>query len=76
MSAVLVLLTGLKLIELTGPDGQHIEINPSEIVSLRAPRDSEHFAPGISCLVSTADGKYVGVVEGCEVIARSMAEGE
>lgn len=73
---MLVLLTALRLIELTGPEDQHIEINPSEIVSLRAPRASEHFAPGINCLVSTADGKYVGVVESCETIARSMMEDE
>jgi hypothetical protein len=75
VNAVLVLLA-LRLIELTGPDDQHIEINPSEIVSLRAPRGSEHFAPGINCLVSTADGKYVGVVESCEAIARRMMEDE
>lgn len=50
---------------LTGPDHQAIEVNPAEIVALRAPRSADHFAAGTKCLVFTADGKYVSVTETC-----------
>lgn len=55
-------------IVLTGPDHQVIEVNPAKIVSLRAPRHAEHFAPGTRCLVFTADAKYLSVMESCQKI--------
>jgi hypothetical protein len=56
----------LVLITLTGPDGQHVEINPAEIISIREPRGTDHFAKGTHCLITTTDGKYATVLETCE----------
>jgi hypothetical protein len=58
----------LTLIVLTGPDGQHVEINPKGIISLRAPRATDHFNKDVHCLVFTSDGKYTGVQETCEQV--------
>jgi hypothetical protein len=55
----------LELITVTGPDNQVIQLNPNVIVSLRAPRVGEHFAPGTNCLIHTSDGKIVVVKETC-----------
>jgi hypothetical protein len=58
----------LHLVQLTGPDGQDIEINPVEVVSLREPRGTEasHFHNKVKCLIFTTDGKFVGVQQDCE----------
>ena len=72
MSGATIMLV-LNLINLTGPDGQQIEVNPDQVVALRAPRQTElgHFAPGVKCLVYTTDTHYVGVTQTCnEVRAR------
>jgi hypothetical protein len=58
----------LTLIRLTGPEGQVIEINPQQVVSVRSPRSTEHFGPGVKCLISTADGKFTTVVEPCSKV--------
>lgn len=62
----------LRLIELHGPGGQFVEINPEEIVSLREPRAGDHFAFGIKCLIFTSDGKYTGVIETCAQVAEMV----
>lgn len=65
---IVALIAALEMIELTGPDQQMIEVNRNEIVSLRAPRVSDHFAPGTRCLVFTTDGKYIAVTQTCESV--------
>lgn len=54
------------LVTLHGPDKQAIWINPSEVVSIRKPRD-EHFDPDVQCVLQTADGKLIAVEDDCEV---------
>ena len=68
----LLFLVAAQFLELTGPDQQRVEINVSEIVSIRAPRRSDHFAAGINCVIFTSDGKYVGVMESCPKINDSI----
>jgi hypothetical protein len=55
----------LQLVRFMGPENQVIEINPELVVSVRAPRLREHFAPGVRCIISTDDGKFVTVIEPC-----------
>ena len=69
-----VALLALELIQLTGPDHQVIQINPNEIVSIRTLRGSDHFGPGVRCIISTSDGKFIGVTESCESV-HDMLEG-
>jgi hypothetical protein len=70
-------ILALSLIELTGPDKQHIEVNPSEVVALRAPRPAEatHFAPGVKCLVYTTDTHFIGVRETCAEVRDLIESG-
>lgn len=65
-----LILLSVILLELTGPDKQMVEVNPSEITMIRQPRHDhrEHFAPGTRCLIFTADGKYIAVIETCRQV--------
>jgi hypothetical protein len=65
-------LIALRLIEFTGPDGQLVVINADEIVSLRSVRATDHFGPGIQCLIFTVDGKNIGVKETCEQVRETI----
>ena len=54
------------LIQLTGPDGSELDINPATIVSLRAVvEDKDTFHGNVKCVVRTIDGNSVGVEETC-----------
>jgi hypothetical protein len=63
----------LDLAHFTGPDGQSIEINPEEIVSIRAPGTiAEHLHRATRCIVTTSDGKFVGVREECSEVEQKL----
>ena len=63
----------LDLAHFTGPDGQLIEINPTEVVSVRAPGTIQaHVHPDTRCLVFTSDGKFVGVKEECADVEQRL----
>jgi hypothetical protein len=67
---LLAAVLALHLVRLTGLDHQPIDINPEEVVTLREPRgqDRSHFSADIKCLIHTADGKIVTVVEDCDTV--------
>ena len=58
------------LIKLTGPDGQVIYINPSAVVSVRAPRGADTVGPAIHCILHTNDGKFIAVAERCNAFVQ------
>lgn len=69
---VVWLATGAaELIQLTGPDGQTVFINATQITSIRQPAASDlrHFAPTVRCIVVTSAGKFVAVRETCQQVA-------
>lgn len=61
----------LALIVLHGIDGQVIYVNPSEIVSARAPQ-TEFLHSAINCSLQTVDGKLINVAETCEVVLEQI----
>lgn len=66
-----ILLAEVALLELHGPDGQVVYVNPLEISSLRAPTAVDlhrYFPRGTHCVVSTTNGKFVASVETCAAI--------
>lgn len=66
----------LELLELHGPDGQTAWVAPAQITSLRAPTAADlgrHFTPGIRCIVTLTDSKFVAVAETCEAIRAMLA---
>jgi len=60
------------LIQVQGPDTQIIDLNPEQIVAMRAPRGTDHFGPEVKCLISTTDSKFVGVVQTCETVRKLL----
>lgn len=66
------MLVAVVLVMLTGVGGQRIEVNPAEVVSIRPQRGN--LAGGVQCLIHTTDGKYISVVETCEIV-RGKLEG-
>lgn len=66
----MIVAAALVFVQLTGPDGQAIFVNPADIVAMRAPREAaqEHLSPGVQCVLQTTDGKVIYVIEGCDVV--------
>lgn len=65
------------LVPLHGPDSQKIWINPRRVVSVRSPREvgKETLAPGVKCLIEMSNGKFVVVVDECDVVLEAIAPG-
>lgn len=73
---MILAVVAFNLVILSGPDGQIIRINPSQVVSVREPRNIEgHFHKDVHCLIHMADGKFVAVTESCDIV-RQLLEGE
>lgn len=70
----MIWLLPIILIQVEGPDTQIIDLNPEKVVVIRAPRAGDHFGPGVKCVISTTDGRFIGVVQKCEVV-KQLLEG-
>lgn len=64
----------LMLVQLTGPDGQRVDVNPAEVVSVRAPFIESHHAEGANCLLNMADGRTLTVKEECDMVRARLGE--
>lgn len=64
MSAALI---AASLITLHAPRHTRVDLNPAEVVMLREPKDAGLIAreAGAGCVIVTADGRFVSVVETC-----------
>jgi hypothetical protein len=70
----LAFVLALAFVEFTGPDNQSIDVNPLAVVSLRPVRAGEHFGRGIKCLIHTADGKFIAVMQDCDTVRAKLQE--
>jgi hypothetical protein len=71
----IILALALHFLNLTGPNGQSIDVAVDQIVSLRARRkDEEHLHGEVNCLVHTTDGKFIAVRETCKEIEEKLTE--
>jgi len=63
-------------LELHGPDGQTIDVNPDQITSLRMPQASagDHFPKGTKCVIKMTNGSINAVVETCQSILQVLKE--
>jgi hypothetical protein len=70
MILIATAIAAFHLIQLHGPDGQEIDINPHEIASLREPSSiSEgHFPKGTRCVVIMTNSRLNLVREDCHTI--------
>jgi hypothetical protein len=76
ITAVLVL--DVALVELEGPSGQEIFVNPHEVTSLRSPRgmNQGHFSPGTRCVVVMTNGNILAATQPCANIRRAIEAAE
>jgi hypothetical protein len=71
---VLGQLFAILLVSLTAPDGARIDINATQVTSVREPRGVKegHFAPETRCLVVMSNGKFIAVRETCEDVRGAL----
>jgi hypothetical protein len=58
---------------LHGLDGQTIYVNPSEIVSARAP-STDLLHSDVKCTLQTADGKLINVTDTCDEVLHLLGK--
>jgi hypothetical protein len=71
-------ILALQLAHFTGPNGQDIALNPEQVVTVRPkPKiaDEAHFHSAIRCLIHTTDGKFIGVIEDCDLVQQRLEAG-
>jgi uncharacterized protein YlzI (FlbEa/FlbD family) len=71
---MIIILVAFHLIVVHGGDGQDIEINPREIVSMRGREEGKNFAKGVECMINTSDGKFIAVAETCNEVYQKIEE--
>jgi uncharacterized protein YlzI (FlbEa/FlbD family) len=69
------MLAATLLVALNGLDGQVIYVNPTEIVSVRAP-SSELLHSDVKCSLQTADGRLINVTNPCDEVLRRIERAE
>jgi hypothetical protein len=65
------------LILLHVPGGGEVFVNPAEVTSLRPAREDhtdKYFTEQVNCMVALVDGKFVTVVEPCNVVRKMVEE--
>lgn len=76
MSPPLLFMAATYLLLLHAPDGHQVLINPDQIVSLHSKKtdklENKLFVPGAECMVNTADGKFLAVIEPCSTIEQTL----
>jgi len=58
-------------------DGREVLINPQAIVTIggaRAPTEQQLLTDKATCMVTLTDGKFVAVVESCDILRRRLDE--
>jgi hypothetical protein len=74
----LILAAGIALVELHGPTGQVLEINPAEISSVRTPvvgAAHQHWGQGTRCILVMSNGRTNAVIEDCAAVVRLLRSG-
>lgn len=60
----------LGLVLLHSPDGRDIYVNPETVTTMRAATSEKNkvINEAAKCLLNTTDGKFIAVVESCDVV--------
>lgn len=72
MTGEIILALALHFIHVTGPEGQSIDINVDQIVSLRDRQEKTPVHDEVKCLIHTSDGKFVAVRETCAEVEKLL----
>ena len=60
------------LVVLTAGDGRPIAINPQQIVVIRGPSQKDLLTRNVRCVLGTADGKFISVIEDCDTVRHKL----
>jgi hypothetical protein len=66
------ILSSITLVELHGPGGQIIWVNPAEVTDVREPTSASHFARGTRCLVYFSNRNFITVTEDCIAVKKKL----
>jgi len=69
---VLILAALLALIELHGPGGHRIYVNPNQITSIREPQTKGGFTKDARCLIVLTNRNLITVTETCEQVRQKL----
>ena len=72
----LLLVMALTMIHVTGPTGNRVDINPTDIVSLRQPPTAGFLDPKVKCVIFTLDASFIGAQETCDQVRALIIEVE
>jgi hypothetical protein len=68
----------LFIIVLHTADGREIDVSTEQITSMREAKpdnaSGKDFAAGVRCMINTADGKFVTVIESCATVRQRIGE--
>lgn len=66
----------LHLVVLHTVDGREVYINPNAVTNVQEPRKhgdpTKQTTPGVECIISLSDGKFVTVAEFCETVREQL----
>lgn len=73
---MIALVVLLRLVVLHTVDGREVYINPNAVTNLQDARPdadpTKRTAPGVECVISLSDGKFVSVAEFCETVREQL----
>jgi hypothetical protein len=74
---ILAALLAVAFVELHGPSGQVLEINPALVSSIRQPLDvagPRHWAHGTRCVIVMSNGMFLAVSEDCPTAIKLLGQ--
>ena len=75
MECMKLLLVSVVMIQLTGPNGNRIDVNPHDIVTIREPQVPGFFDAKVKCVLFTLDNQFIGIRETCAQV-RELIQSE
>jgi len=74
MAPPMLTSVAILLVSFSGPTGQRIDVNPSQVTSVRDPQEVSHahIAKGTHCLLGISNGKIIAVREDCDAVREQL----
>jgi hypothetical protein len=76
---IVLVAFALALVLLHGPAGHQIYVNPESVTTMSAAplgSKNKHVVDNAKCLLNTADGKFISVVETCDEVRALFQQGQ
>ena len=70
-----MVLTAVQLVVFHTIDDREVLVNPFHVTSVYAAKNGEHnklYTEKARCIIGTNDGKFITVVEDCDIVKRDL----